>query len=264
MPSPEFIDPVGGCYLTYTDGSGALRVIAFDATISVRHSGQSDVAEHPVARGVALSDNSVPKPRRATISAHVTNTPIFAPQGSGGAVSTMEISAAVKDLRAPARASGGGGFQLPGIPGAGVLTVGRQPITVTNAEFATGRSIVGAQVLQFPTPFDRLQDVWDDLEALRINGTEIAVVSRVTQYPKALIVSVDGPEDAADALALTIEIREIVTADTRTVTVDPPVSEVRAQPKKATGGSAYTLPEDSRRTTTMGAAVEALTSALGL
>lgn len=252
MPTPEFLDRQGGCFITFVDGSGATRVIAFDATLSVRHSGRSEITDHPVLDIGTTSDNSRPKPRSCTIEAHVTNTPILAPVGVSGDVSPLDLPSPVRDLRAGAIATDPTGYQF-GTPIGGGVTFGRSPVEVTAAQFGTTEGRTKAQVLQFPTPFDRVRDVWDELESLRVAGVEVSVVCRTTQYLRALIESVDGPEDPADALTLTIGIREITVATSEVVQVNPPVSEPRAQKPQDQGATgSYSLEDipgtDSRRT----------------
>lgn len=259
MPIPEYVSPLGGTYITWVDGSGALRVLAFDATLRTIHSGEATVTAHPIDSGATISDHVRANPRRVSIEAEVTNTPILAPEGVTGSVSALDLSAGYRRLQSGALVSGGGGTQISGIPLIGPFTIGRTPVEVTPAEYAVGNEPAAAQVLQFPTTFDRIREVWDTLEALRINGVEVSIVCRTTQYLRAVILTVSGPEEPADSMVLAIEAQEILTASSETVSVDPPVRDLRARAPKAAGAAAgYSLDEAPARGSVLRAAVTSL------
>lgn len=68
---PFFKQPVK---LTFTDETGALReIITIDASISETHHVGVDVTRHPVAKGIALTDNIRAKPDDLTLVAFFTN-----------------------------------------------------------------------------------------------------------------------------------------------------------------------------------------------
>jgi len=72
--------------------SSSFHVLEFDAVTSVRHTWESEITEHVVESGAAISDHKRRKPDRVEIRAMVTNTPIGAPPRSGFAVSTTIAS----------------------------------------------------------------------------------------------------------------------------------------------------------------------------
>lgn len=61
--------------------------LAFDATFSEKHEVSAEITQNPVETGVNIADHMFMKPRRVTISAGVSNTPLHAVEGdqfSGG------------------------------------------------------------------------------------------------------------------------------------------------------------------------------------
>lgn len=62
--------------LLVPDGSGGTDVLTVDACLTENHQLQETVTDHPVERGVRITDHVRPEPRRLTLECVVTNTPV--------------------------------------------------------------------------------------------------------------------------------------------------------------------------------------------
>lgn len=256
MPAlPTFVDPRdGGAYITFVDGSGALRVITFDCTVRVLHNGTAVVTEHPVDQGANVADNIRPENRRLTLEVEVTNTPVLVPAGKQGGVAPLVLSLGdVSEMISPAAASSSQTSLF------GFGTVGS--VSVTPAAYQASPRTVTVNVLQFATVFDRVREVSEALEELRVGGTLVSVTTKLRQYPTMAIASVSEPEEAADSITFTIELVAVRLAQSETVEVQPPTKELRAK-KKTTAGTqtGYTPPDNTKSGIT--AALDALPEGL--
>lgn len=74
------------------------HLLAFDAVTSENHESTSTLTEHAVEEGSPLSDHKRINPRRLSIQAEVTNTPLGPPPPTGPALG--QISGAVQKLEA--------------------------------------------------------------------------------------------------------------------------------------------------------------------
>lgn len=165
------------------------NVLEFDAVTSETHEGISEITEHAVETGAPISDHKRTKPRRLTIEALVTNTPLGAPPPSGfdsGTPVTAEVRA--EEI--------------------GESTEGQRP---------------RANVVVFSAAFDRMVDVFDTLDALRSGDTFVTITTRVRTYENMQIVAVTSPREPedGDSIRFTVECVEVRIAETRTV--DAPV-----------------------------------------
>lgn len=93
---------------TTTDGgettiSSAYHILEFDVITSVDHTAESELTEHTVETGAAISDHKRAKPRTIEIEAFVTQTPLGVPPLSGFA--TRSVSGSVHKGTGPAKAT---------------------------------------------------------------------------------------------------------------------------------------------------------------
>lgn len=169
------------------------NVLQFDCVTSETHEGISELTEHAVETGAPISDHKRTKPRRLTIEALVTNTPLDAPPPSGGDGSAATITAQVRAEIEVEQSEGGG----------------------QNAR---------ANVVVFSSPFDRIVDVVNALDALRVGDQFVTIETRIRTYENMQIVSVTSPRESADgdSIRFAIEAVEVRIAETRTV--DAPIT----------------------------------------
>lgn len=241
LPETTVLASPGGASLTYVDASGALRIITFDCTVRVMHVGTAVVTEHPVDAGANITDNIRAENRKVTLEVEVTNTPLLSPTGKGGAVGGLALAL-------PARQTLARGANVSSPPqtlrvGPFAVDVGA-PAKVDPAQYTPVQDTFTATVLQFASSFDRVLEVWEALDDLRVSGTLVSATTRIHQYDRCAIVSVSLPEEAPDAVTFTIDLVETRVATSETIDVQPPVAEKRAV-KKTTAGTAtgYLPPE---------------------
>jgi len=72
--------------------SSVQHVLAFDCVTTETHEASSEITEHAVERGAALSDHKKVKQRRISIEVVVTNTPLGAPPESGFGASPVSFA----------------------------------------------------------------------------------------------------------------------------------------------------------------------------
>lgn len=217
--------------VTYLAG-GALVAIDFDGAIRENHVATSTITEHAVEKGANVSDHVRPDLKKFTVDAIVTNTPISAPTSNASGVKgdvrgkalTIPITQrpfTTKELTFPERVN------LPiGIPGVGAALAGLGALDTTGTRkistldrSADATRTVNASVLQFDGEFDRVGDVFHELDTLRETATIVTVVTTLRIYENMVIQSISAPRTAADGSAITfaLNFQEIRFAETRTV-----------------------------------------------
>jgi len=87
------LDPDSGDLI----GTLTIHVLEFDCVTSETHEGASMATEHTVESGVPLTDHVRPLPRRLTLEAIVTNTPLDAPPSSGNSGSQVTATTQTVD-----------------------------------------------------------------------------------------------------------------------------------------------------------------------
>ncbi len=203
--------------ISYSAG-GALAVIEFDATISETHLAGNEITEHPVEKGVNVTDHVRPRVDRITLDVVVTNAPTRVPRtnmgGATGGVTGL-------DLVVPTNGD------LPiAIPGIGAALKG--------AGVFRGTQVVQAQVLQFDS-FDRVADVYHELKNLQETATLVTITTSLVEYENFVFENLSAPRQAGegDSIHFQIDAKHLrfVTAKT----VPAPASPVGV--KKTNKGS---------------------------
>lgn len=192
----------------------AENVLGFDCVTSETHEGISEITEHAVETGAPISDHKRTKPRRLTIEALVSNTPLGAPPPSGFD-SGAPISA---EVRAEEIATAGDGQ-------------GQRP---------------RASVVVFSASFDRMVDVFAALEALRTGDQFVTISTRIAVYENMQIVAVTSPREPedGDTLRFSIEAVEVRIAETRSIET-PIAREPRGSSETDRGSREGTEPSES-------------------
>jgi hypothetical protein len=170
------------------------NTLQFDCVTSETHEGVSELTEHAVETGAPISDHKREKPRRLTIECLVTNTPLGAPPPSG-------------------------------LSGASQITaeIQPEPETTESGQSAPGQR-ARANVLIFSAPFDRMTEVFETLDRLRVEATFVTITTRVKTYDALQIVSVTSPREPGDgdSIRFSIECSEVRIAQTRTIDTPEP------------------------------------------
>ncbi len=194
------------------DAGGSLAVIEFDATLSETHIGTSIVTEHPVEKGVNISDHVRPDVDRLTLEVMVTNAPIKVPgsnlDGATGGVAPLELTIPTTT-------------ELPiAIPGVGAALKG--------AGLLNGTTTVKANVLQFEA-FDRVSSVYHELKTLQETATIITIGTSLREYTNFVFKTVTEPRQAGDGDSMKIQIEAQQIRFALAKTVAAPKSPVAAK-----------------------------------
>lgn len=72
----------------------ATKILEFDCVTRETHDGTAFLTEQAIERGAPIADHKRPEPRRLSIEAWVTNTPLEAPPATGGRGVTPQTSIA--------------------------------------------------------------------------------------------------------------------------------------------------------------------------
>lgn len=196
--NPNYRGPVT---ISYSAG-GALAVIEFDATLGETHPFSNVITEHPVEKGVNVTDHVRPEVDRVTVEAFVTNAPTRVPgsnlDGATGSVQNLELDVpTTTDLP----------IQIPGVGAA-----------LRGSGALRGTLAVQAQTLQFDD-FDRVGSIFHELKTLQEAATLVTIATSLREYADFVIQSVNVPRQAGegDAVRITIEARQLRFVTTKTV-----------------------------------------------
>jgi hypothetical protein len=196
------------------DGSS----IIFDASLREGHEGETDVTVHPVELGADVADHARTKPRKFSVDAFVTNTPIDVPETNMDGV-TGSVSGVDLDLPVPP-------FSFPiGVPGLGAVA--------KVAGLTGSKPQARANALNFSGPFDRIGSVLRDLWDIQESAEEISVVTGIRRYDHMLIARISAPRTAetSGGMTFTIDFAEIRKVATKTVAVPKDKSAKSAKSK---------------------------------
>ena len=245
IPSPT--DRAPGTSVVYTDGSGTLRVIAFDATIQDDHAGSSTVSSHALDVNANVANHVRSENRRLSLEAEVTDTPVIAPPGYTATETAVQIEKSGKTFAQFAGASVSDGPFIPGF--------GRSFSSVSSSAAVQDDSteIVEARTMQYADGVNRVREVWEALDALRESGTVVSVLTRLHDYQEMAILYVGAPHGIADSIVFRLEFEEIRRATSEVIQVEPRVTEKRAEKKKAAGAQPYKDPTEANTTKTSAA-----------
>lgn len=207
--------------LTITYDAG---FIEFDATLTETHPTANVITEHPVEKGVNVTDHVRPEVDRVQIDVYVTNTPIRVPRtnldGASGGVAPL-------DLTVPSST------ELPiAIPGVGAALKG--------AGLLNGTTTVRATTLQFDD-FDRVSSIFHELNTIRESATLITISTSLREYENFVIQSIVVPRQTGEGTAahFQIEARQLRFVTTQTVAAPKqPVGAAKLNrgPKSTTDG----------------------------
>lgn len=255
-----------GATISWVDDADTLRVVTFDATLRVGHSGANEITSHAVDVGATVSDHVVIGNNKITIEAEVTNTPITGDEDSplGGrpkaAVRGMSLKVPRREMTKPALLKGGedGGTPILGsgfAPGVGRVDMLRKPPTLVPGELTRSDGYVQVNALTFDEKFDRVADVLWTLDFLRRSRTLVRVDSRYAKgnngYVGCLVTAVSAPEEVADSIMFVVELEQIqIAGDAQYVDAQPRVTEPRAKKPVVAGKQpGYANPEPLKETT---------------
>lgn len=195
------------------DGSG---LVSFDLLLTESHSDTSSVTTHPVEQGVNVADHVKPDPVKYSCDVWMTNSPKAPDPVYGGDYEPVTLS----------------------IPPSNPLT---QPIA-SSVSGAISSAIFGppvAQMLVFPAPFDRVNDMHETLSNLKASGGTSTVITSTQTYSDMVLVKVEYTKEDAGAGTFSLDFEQILVVTSATVAAPKPI-EPRGAPAKSKGSQATT------------------------
>ena len=191
--------------------NGNLRQILFDATPGQTHIWMATVTEHPVEKGVAITDHVRPGPFRLSVDVVVSNTPIALPNAADDSF-TDGIT----------QSSGQTSLALPQTQ---VLQQTAQGAN-TPAKFGTLNQSGSATTFQWSAQFDRVRKVYEALSDLIGDAPQdgITVEATLALYDSMEIVSISVPRsaDMGTAIRFTMDLQQIRIVEAQTVATPAP------------------------------------------
>lgn len=174
--------------INWSDG-GNLKRVMFDAGVGETHLWTATVTEHPVEKGVAITDHVRPGAFRISLDLWVTNTPIDLPSGADDS-----------------------------------FTEGAQR---TTSALALGGNLGSATTYQWSAQFDRVRKIYDALTTLigdpPVSG--ITVLTTLATYDSMEIVNISVPRSAStgnNAMHFTLDMQQIRIVESQTVATPAP------------------------------------------
>jgi hypothetical protein len=248
--------------------------LTLDATTSETHEISAVVTDHPVEKGVNISDHVRPEPDVIKLEGVVSNTPIFLPpdysEGAelvtdqlGNVVGTIVSPTGIRETATVTAAS----FPLPprgpfnpgGIAQQTFLRPALDPKTRITSTEIQGPDLNAALVQSFTVEFDRVKAVWQALRQLRDDGTLLTVQTDLWRYENMVLqhVSTSRTVEYGNSLQLSMELKQIVIG--RTVKVDVPAIPTARKAK----GTAATTPATAEETSGTGSSRSILSKFFG-
>jgi hypothetical protein len=194
-----FQDEPGLALLTNSGESrkhGVIGGIWIDCTVRERHSMAAEISTHPVEQGSDIADHVRALPRSVALECVISNKPTELPKSH--AAGARAISLKIDTPPVPEK--------LPfGLGDAAVRVGPFGELAIKEARQAT--------VTSFEPPFNRVDDIWKELDAMREEGRLLTVHTSLGIYDDMVIEDVDVPRDVSTfaSLRFTITLRKIRT-----------------------------------------------------
>lgn len=205
---------------------GSFPLLTFDLTLSEMHEGTSLVTTHAVETGGNIADHIIAEPATVSLVQYVTNTPlredIYRPKG--GKVESVELE--FPQWTPPVEPTPGSAFRLAGA-----------------ALGAIGDAIFGApaapraNLLLFPTLFDRVVEAHAQLEAMRLAGVLVTAITSSKVYNNMAIARASVSKSEAGGAEFQVDLTSVRLVSTATVAAPQP-AEPRGAPGQNMGAQA--------------------------
>jgi len=211
---------IGQSYLVWTTKAGEERLLRFDAILAEHHSLKATATEHPVEKGVDLTDHIRKNLDELTLEVFVTNAPVH-----------------TEDLTKKAGTSRGSNFvsvplDVPAYEPPLELTPGSLFNAVGGAlsSLLGGKVEYNARVLKFDNEFNNVSDTLRILRGIKDTSQLLEVYTPNWQYPKMVLLSIDFPRAVGEGGSgkMTLQFKALRIIETKQ-TADPIPTEVRGQ-----------------------------------
>lgn len=200
------------------DGGDTLEVrigeLEIDAVLSETRQIGADVTSHPVEDGADISDHARPRLKAVSLECIVSNTPIKA-RVPGARLMAQELQLPKYTVRIRGSENG-------------------EAAQVESRSYPT----VSAQVLTFPSQFDRPVEVFSQLEELIDLSKPVDLLDlRLGDVSGWMIVNVSPVIETRDCMRFTLDAQEVRTAQTEEIEAPSPRVE-RARRRRDEGRTA--------------------------
>jgi hypothetical protein len=174
---------------------GVIGGIWIDCTVRERHTMSSEVSTHPVEEGSDIADHVRALPRSVTLECVISNKPTELPKSHAGGAEKREKK--IDAGKVPEKIPFGLGDAAVRVGPFGEIAIKEQR---------------QATVTSFEPPFDRVDDIWKELDAMREEGRLLSVYTSLGLYSNMVIEDVDAPRDVSTfaSLRFTITFRKII------------------------------------------------------
>jgi Dit-like tail protein len=209
--------------LIWSDANGNKSQLVIDATVSDTHTTTATPTEHPVEKGVAITDHVRPGPLKLSLECVITNTPLdIAPSNKDSFTDGVTRSQGSQALQV-------GSALLMQVPAMGpIMPALFLPQAPPNST---------AQTWQFSAAFDRVKKVYEALVAAQQGAYQIEVDTTLANYTSMIITNISAPrtnEMGSKAIKFTMDFQQIRTVESQTVALPAPAAQPQHKGHKPT------------------------------
>lgn len=229
-----------GVSIVYEDDAGEEQTISFDATLTVKAELGADITQLPVETKQNITDHIRPQLDRVSVEAFVTNTPV--PVGPEYKTTRLNIAPTVSDLTS--QEDPGQDSFLSGIPTPGGVNRALQSAIRETLFGPPPPADLRHADIQFS---DRVREIYDELDQVRIKGTECRIVTKFKDYEGmhiSLITPLRGVAEG-DGASFSLEFQQVRVSETSTRAFPVP-AETRAKKGENLGARSGKDPKDDQ------------------
>lgn len=215
-------------YIYYYTGSDQIeaniKTLYFDIVTSINHKFESEISQFPLEDGSIISDHIINKPDKLTFTVEMSNSPFQNVKTSNDGTSVpspINYPGVVPQQfnPIPLRYPPSGGVRTSDLNIAGGLNAAASAVGLGNditpqpAQYGRsgGQQLNSQPASNFVVDKDRVQQMFQDLDLLRMQKKVINVVTKKRNYFDMAITSIDAPENTAsgNSLAFTITCEKV-------------------------------------------------------
>lgn len=228
-----------GAYLYWTNDVGLSKILWFDVVTEEGQNRSAEATEHPVEEGVDVTDHVRPKVPRITLATFVSNTPISNKVEVAARIGGMQgigtkrlIGAQPGDLTGHELVVPSYDPPLQPTPGS-LLNAALGAIS----SLLTSKKQYKAQTLTFPTEFNNVKEVHDELIGLIETSQRVSVATSNRTYANMVIedCSMSRTADTGTGATIHLEMKEIRVVSALSVTAPKPAPDSNADARKNKG-----------------------------
>jgi len=215
---------------------GSSSAIFLDATLSESFDAPIEVTQHPVEKGVDITDHIILKPQKVTIDGVLSETPFSLEASEAGLASSVAASI---------------GQALGGVL-AGALATAALSTSKTMAGLLSAKNISGGTVVDdeadlrddtiIPSGNARLRDAINEFMFIRNDKKPVTIITGLKQYKDFILIAFNVKRDNKNGQSINVhlEFQEVHYATSQTVRIAVP--KTKAAVKKSDQGRKNATP----------------------